>query len=561
MKRNNCFIYFLIGAIVNTGAVAGIRVGNLSRNYAGTAKNTMSMQSQYYNQVAGQDVYVEPDLPIQVADTELANKIRNGDQDTATDIETLNKCATIYPDGEFIWDKPTLGRGAGGPATCVAVVEMRAIGANGTLEYTTVARGKLAAGDSFRCNISDFPQSAYLPDMARVVFPADNKPTREDVVRVLNEEQKNKAGLKIAAAALVGGIGGNMVGKSAPGNDSLFGTNSEKMTTTAEGALLGAALMTASTYSGKVAGDVILHTGVNAAAGAVVGNMAAVGESVLRVEKCNDAGVETTCLWGSITKTSDEVINNAFYDVSGGDIYVCEDDMKKCKLDNTLVLKSIVGNNKTISLSELESQSVKNLSLTLTGGATAYTLRNSDDGEKEIIESGSGSLYAANVAKRAGAPMPAVIVGFRDSTFGTKLADWYTWKSANGKSAQLCLRDSMGNPYNCNGTKQSGDQQANKTDISKYTIDDFSPVRLDADDGGVVDFSNKARLGSTLKGAGVGGALGGFAGYQGAQSDIEERFVQATREYNDSLEKFYCGSGRKFLSFYNDDVIVPEIKK
>ena len=81
------------------------------------------------------------------------------------------------------------------------------------------------------------------------------------------------------------------------------------------------------------------------------------------------------------------------------------------------------------------------------------------------------------------------------------------------------------------------------------------------DDGGVVDFSNKARLGSTLKGAGVGGALGGFAGYQGAQSDIEDRFVQATREYNDSLEKFYCGTGRKFLSFYNDEVIIPQMKK
>ena len=84
---------------------------------------------------------------------------------------------------------------------------------------------------------------------------------------------------------------------------------------------------------------------------------------------------------------------------------------------------------------------------------------------------------------------------------------------------------------------------------------------MDADDGGVVDFSNKARLGSTLKGAGVGGALGGFSGYQGAQSDIEARFVEATREYNDSLEKIYCGTGKKWLGYYNDAVSIPAAKE
>ncbi len=570
MKRNNCWIYLLLGAIVNTGASAGIRVGNLSRNYAGTSKNTMAIQQQYYNTIAEPDVPVETKLPIQVANKDIAAKIRNGDDSAPTDIETLNKCAMIYPDGEFIWDKPTLGRGAGGPATCVAVVEMRAIGANGASEYTTVARGKLAAGDAFNCNISDFPSSSYLPDITRVFFPADNRPTREDVIRVMNEEQKNKAGLKIAAAALVGGVGGNLVGKSAPGNDSLFGTNSEKLTTTAEGALLGAALMTASTYSGKVAGDVILHSGVNAAAGAVVGNMAAAGESVLRVEKCDDNGVEKSCLWGNVIKTSKDTISNAFYDVNSGDIYVCEETQTKCKRDNSLVLKSISGKDgKSIGLSELTGNAIKNTAMVLEGRATSYVCRDSNNNscgsssynEINMHESSGGSIYPANVAKRAGAPSPAVIVGFRDSTFGTKIADWYTWKSANGKSARLCLRDSKGNPYNCDSAKKSDEQNAEKTDITEYTIDDFSPIMLDADDGGVVDFSNKARLGSTLKGAGVGGALGGFAGYQGAQSDIEERFVLATREYNDSLEKFYCGSGRKFLSFYNDEIVIPEVKK
>jgi len=569
MKKSNYGISLLLGIVACADAMAGIRVGNLSRNYAGTSKNTMATQAAYYNTGAAEpDVYIKPELPIQVANDELASQIVNGDANAATDINTLNKCAMIYPDGQFIWDKPTVGRGAGGPATCVAVVEMRAIGANGSSSYTTLARAKLAAGDAFTCNISDFPESSYLPDIANAVFPADNPPTREDVIRVLNEEQKSKAGLKIAAAAVVAGIGGNMVGKSAPGSDSLFGTNSEKLKTTAEGALLGAALMTASTYSGKVAGDVILHTGVNAAAGAVVGNMAASGDSVLRVEKCMDGGVETTCLWGSIEKTSTEKPKgNAFYDIDTREIYICEDDNSKCKPDNSWIVQSVVGREKAIRLSEIEGASVKNNSQVLAGKADAYRLLDSERvvGEKNMSLNEAGSFYQVNVAKRAGAPLAAVIVGFSDSSmFGTKLADYYTWLAAN-KSAKLCLRDSVGNPYNCvSGSKSAAgdkaDANAATQDVSQYTVDNFHPLLLDADDGGVVDFSNKARLGSTLKGAGVGGALGGFSGYQGAQSDIEERFVQATREYNGSLEKFYCGSGNKWLGFYNDDVMIPAMK-
>ena len=570
MKKNSCLIYLLLGAIVNANAFAGIRVGNLSRNYAGTAKNTMAMQQQYYNANIEQDVYIQQDLPVQVANSELANQIRNGNQDALTNIAELNKCAAIYPNGEFIWDRPTIGRGAGGPATCVAVVEMRAIGAQGSSSYTAVARGKLAAGDSFNCNISNFSQSEYLPEIANTIFPADNPPTREDVVRVLNEEQKNKAGLKIAAAALVGGLGGNMVGKSAPGSDSMFGTNSEKVKTTAEGALLGAALMTASTYSGKVAGDVILHTGVNAAAGAVVGNMAASGDTILRVEKCLDGGIETTCLWGSIVKTSDEKLKNgakAFYDSQHETVYICEDGLKKCKADNVWVVKWIKGKNKNIYISELKGITNKRNDIIIGNEADAYNLY-TDNYENEMKPSESGVFYEAEVAKRAGAPLAAVIVGFRDSSaFGTKLAEWEAWKSAN-KNAKICLRDSAGNPYNCvsnnkaGATKETEAANTNTTqeNMSQYTINDFNPLKRDADDGGVIDFSNKARLGSTLKGAGVGGALGGFSGYQGAQSDIEERFVQARREYSDSLEKFYCGSGTKYLGFYNDEILIPAMK-
>ncbi len=559
MKRNKVVFYSLLGAIVAGHAFAGIRVGNLSRNYAGTYKNVVGLEQQYYNSVADTtpDVAVDVSLPVPVANQDLADKIRNG-TDENTNLETLNNCAMIYPDGEFVWDKPTIGRGAGGSATCVAVVEIRAIGANGNAEYRTVARGKLAAGDIVNCNISDFPTATYLPDITQVTFPADNPPTREDVIRVLNEEQKTKAGLKIAAATVVAGIAGNMVGKSEIGSDSLFGTNEEKLKSTAAGAAIGAALMTASTYSGKVAGDVILHTGVNAAAGGIVGNMMATGDAVLRVEKCVDGGVETTCLWGNLQKTDeyDTSNNHVFYSPDKAEIVVCDLQDKECKPDGSLIFKYIQKGTTKITPSEL----VNKQSRVVLDGVQSYVFEE-EGSNKEMKPASNGAYYAAAVAKRAGAPSAAVIVGFKDSAFGIKAKDWYNWRSANGSSARICLRDSRGNPYNCGGEAKAENQEGASADKkTTYDINDFNPIKLEADDGGVVDFSNKARLGSTLKGAGVGGALGGFSGYQGAQSDIEDRFVQATREYNDSLEKFYCGTGRKFLSFYNDEVLIPTMK-
>lgn len=557
MTRNSVIFYSMLGAIVAGHAFAGIRVGNLSRNYAGTYKNVVGLEQQYYNSIAADtpvNTVAEQALPIPVANTELAEQIRRG-EDTNTSVATLNDCANIYPDGEFIWDRPTIGRGAGGAPTCVAVVEMRAIGANGGLEYKTVARGKLAAGDVIKCNISDFPTSAYLPEITQVVFPADNAPTRADVINVLNEEQKNKAGLKIAAAAVVSGIAGNLVGKSEIGSDGLFGTNEEKLKSTAAGAAIGAALMTASTYSGKVAGDVILHTGVNAAAGGIVGNMMASGDAVLRVEKCTYNGVETKCLWGNLQKTDDKNLpTNVYYSPNKGEILVCDDSNKNCQRDGTLVFKSIsTKGGKKITQIELSGKDVD----ALLADAQHYTFDEADT-NREMTRSENGAYFAANVARRAGAPSPAVIVNFIDSAFGIKAKDWYNWRSVH-KEATICLRDSQGNPYKC-GNEATDEKSADADKATAYNIDDFNPIKLDADDGGVVDFSNKARLGSTLKGAGVGGALGGFSGYQGAQSDIEDRFVQATREYNDSLEKFYCGSGRKFLSFYNDELIIPTMK-
>ncbi len=561
MKKNYCILFcsLLAGvAVLSAGDVfGGIRVGNISRNYANSYKNVTALEQQYYDSVAAvQDAPVDVDLPVRVADKNIADKIKSGDKDAGADYNTLNNCAMIYPDGEFVWDVPTMGQGAGGKPTCVAVVEMRVLGANGAYEYTTVARGKLAAGDAVNCNISDFPSSSYLPDAMRVTFPADNAPTHDDVIRVLNEEQKNKAGLKIAAATVAAGVAGNMVGRQEPGKDGLFGTNSEKMKTTLGGALLGAALMTASTYSGKVAGDTILHAGVNAAAGSVVGNMMATGDAVLRVQKCNDGGRETTCLWGNITKTEQlkDPSKNYYYCPKDSNVIVCDTTKtdKPCTIDNSLVVKHIKGNKDGKTYRPEEFNKNGDFARFLADKATEYKYENNDIKPNPGFD--DAYCYDAYVEKRAGAPISAVIVDFQDTgAFGQKLADWTQWKAAHKTGVRMCQRDGYGNP--------TGDCKLVDADKNPYTIEDFNPLTMDADDGGVVDFSNKARLGSTLKGAGVGGALGGFSGYQGAQADIEARFVEATREYNDSLEKIYCGTGKKFLTFYNDVVSLPTVKE
>ena len=88
-------------------------------------------------------------------------------------------------------------------------------------------------------------------------------------------------------------------------------------------------------------------------------------------------------------------------------------------------------------------------------------------------------------------------------------------------------------------------------------MDKFTPMYLSAEDGGVIDLDNKARMKGTLTGAGIGGAAGAFTAYQGAQTEIDARWVAAVREYKDSLQKFYCGTGKRFLSFYNDVTVIP----
>ena len=347
MRANSVLFYSLLATLVPCMASAGIRVGNMSRNNAQGYQQVNDMRYNAAANTASVAAAVNPipaDTPIPVSNAAMSNSIRTGDANAAKNMAKLEQCSMIYPDGEFAWSRPTVGNGAGGASTCTAVVEMRAIGAGLNGSDAILARANLAAGDVVECNISHFPEGAWLPAAGEIEFPADAQPTIDDVIEIMNAEQKQNAGFKIAAGAILGGLGGNMAGAPEPGQDGILGGGKAKTNSTIIGALGGAALMAGNAYTGKVAGDTILSTGVNAAAGAVVGNIVATGDSVLRIEACNVDGRDTQCLWGYLEQ----------YDKLDGDDtpYISAknpSDFKVCKGTETCEYKALNIQNATIA--------------------------------------------------------------------------------------------------------------------------------------------------------------------------------------------------------------------
>lgn len=561
----------MLYALCSASADAAIRVGNASRNYAAGYQQVNVQREQIAAAAAAatapvattQSADTETNLPVRVANRELAQKLSRGETDSRVSIATLDSCAMVYPNGEFAWDSPTVGNGAGGASTCVAVVELRGyqMGLDGS--DVVLARANLAAGDAVKCNISDFPEFSYTADAARVTFPADHEPTRADVVQVLNAEQKQNAGLRIAAGTVIGGLAGNAAGKNEIGSDSILGGGKHKTTGTIIGALSGAALMAGNAYSGKVAGDTILSTGVNAAAGSMIGNIAASGESVLRIEDCkipdvpastkktttasSDANANkkvtepqsknSKCLWGVIRKGTALSGKNAYYNTGDETTLVCESDNTGCKQETLLNIELAAYPNKDIDAAAKEGFEK------ITADSTKRFYLTEKNEMKNGISPDNGAIYAqiSNATVATGTQMPAMIADVNDKAFGYKRSDWAKLKT-DLSGHTILGRTSSGAGYALDG---------------EYSINDFYPMMVDASDGGIIDFGNKARLKGTLIGAGAGGALGAYAGYQGAQSDIENRWVTAVREYKDSLQKIYCATGKRFLGYYNDQIIIP----
>lgn len=544
-RKNSIFYYSLLAALVPSVAGAGIRVGNLSRNNAQGYQQVN--EARYNSELATQAAVaaIPADLPTTVAKSAT---------DDTTVASKAQRCSMIYPEGEFAWAKPTLGAGSGGASTCTAVVELRAIGAGENGNDAILARANLAAGDSFNCNISEFNEVSLLPAAGTVEFPADREPTVDDVVSVLNQEQRQNAGIKIAAGTVLFGLAGNIAGENEPGKDGLLGGGRSKTQGTIIGALGGAALMAGNAYSGKVAGDVILSTGVNAAAGGLVGNIVASGDSVLRIEPCQVAGRDTKCLWGVIEEVS-SIDGTAYVSVNDiNDFRVCSGTTcERADLTSAVVAeyngKKRASDGKKMELSDMQAENWS-LVQSMYCYDTAYGMvqgANCTDGPWIKLDS------AQRVANRTA----AMVVDVQDKSFGWHKDEWSDFKTRY-KGNLVVGRSGKGVATNLDAAAVLGVSADQQQTITLGAVN-FRPVYQDSDDGGIIDLNNKARLKSTLTGAGVGGAMGAFTGYQGAQSDIDERWVSAVREYKDSLQKFYCATGKRFLSYYNDVVMIPSL--
>ena len=549
MKYNRLSFLSVLVALGTMPGVsdAAIRVGNVTRS---NAQGYQQVNEQRYQQMTPDAQMAPVELPINVTNQQLAQQIQSGDANAPVTMSQLDSCKMIYPNGTFEWARPTIGMGAGGAPTCTSVVELRVIGQGLNGGDLVVARANLAAGDSFECNISNFPEMTLMTEAGNVEFPADKQPTLEDVKKIMDEEQKQNAALKIIGGVVLGGLAGNVAGKNEAGKDGILGGGKDKITSTVAGALGGAGLMAASTYSGKVAGDMILSTGVNAAAGAVMGNMAASGDSVMRIERCIVGGNETSCLWGYLEETKNMNSGEEAYVSTTNirDFRICEPGQKCTSADltgGTVDGYSTITNLKTnaaYTLSEIRAEGFAKVS-------TKYCL--DSDGKMQKDEGECPENNTTCFAKITGASIvskrtPAMLVGVEDKGFGYKSSDWNDVKKLYGTN-EIVGRDGRGDATTLS---QSGTEKVN--------IDNFKPMYRDAADGGIIDMSNKARLKGTLTGAGVGGAAGAFTAYQGAQSEIDERWVSAVREYKDSLQKFYCGTGTRFLSFYNDITVIPK---
>lgn len=560
----------LVLAVSPDVADAAVKIGNLSRANKAQAYQQVN-ETRYQAELANQQA-----AQAQAVSQDLAQQVQTGTVNSDVSSEQLNKCSMIYPTGEFMWSKPMAGRGAGGANTCVAVVELRASQAGPNGEDLVVARTNLAAGDSMNCNISDFPEHSWLPEAARVEFPSDTEPTREDVIAVMNEEQKQHAGLKILAGGLVAAVAGNAMGENDVGKDGIFGTSKSKLKSTAIGALGGAGLMAASSFGGKVGGDMIMSAGVNAAAGALVGNMSGKGDSVLRIEKCTVDGQETTCAYALLSKVgeaikADRVSGSVYVNQENSGLFlVCTGEENtadfKCVPENGLLKPELedyeCGDGKKCSFEEAAEEKFTHIE-------SKYKFCYSkDDVEKVDPENGGGCGDAKASGVRYPGPWielksanrrehgkPVMLVGVEDKAFGWKIKDFKdALKSGVYDGNKIVGRNANGAVVELDGGYENYDTYG---DVKKDNQVNFQLVSLDAEDGSLIDINNKARMKSTLVGAGAGAGLGAFTAYQGAQSEIEERLYTAQREYKDSLNMFYCITGNRLLSMYNEVFAIP----
>ena len=554
-------------------ADAAIKVNNSNRNnYAGGYNQVMSFSEQ--QALANSYLPTTQNLPVAVEDENLADAILNNSSETT--MNDLEKCSQTIPGGNFKWGVPESGRLRNSSPRCLVVVDLREANSQKILATTT-----LAVGDTMNCNIDSFPRSGTIPAVLRgeIELPADNPPTEQDVINIMNEEQKQNAGLKIAAGAIISGVAGNLLSPKAAGDTKTLGLGKTRLINTAIGAASGAGIMAASTYSGKVAGDTIKSVAVNAASGMVVGNMMAGangGDSTVATVKCSvgDSNFkeEKDCVIGTVMKRGAEITssNDSFYIVTkSGSIREC----KKCGATNCNNENNVICTTSPIKLLDIyltgdTSQGGQDMSFDNLFKPKDGTTKNTemaemihyqkvDGGKENEFEikhqevPSDDTFYKITSAVRGDKKTPAYAV-FENGVVPKKMFGYKSWddlKEAVGNAEIKYYKrntdGSVGSEYQVTGENQTFEDM--------YS---FSASSRDADDGELVDLSNKSRLKGTLVGSATGGALGGISGFEGAKTEIQDRYLSARQEYEDSLTNFMCSTGSKFLRRYNDTVLV-----
>ena len=538
------------------------------QSYAGAYNQVATMQQQQAY-IESQDIPVvqtasaTTDLPIEVEDKKIKEKILNNDPNAPT-ADELERCAMTDIRGVFKWGIPQSGIHRSLKPQCVAVVDLITEDENG--KKVVLATTTVAAGDAIRCNIDEFPEDGYSNELANIELPADNPPTMKDVEKVMDKEQKQNAGFKIAAAAIVGGLAGNILGPKKAGDEKLLGTDNKQLGTTALGAGVAAGLMAASSYSGKVAGDTIKSTAINATAGMMAGNMAAGmmgSNSVLATMRCtvdegNGKTSEKDCVAGryqilagalSDSKTINEksVTVEYYTNMNQAEVYECQlsgDAISKCDRFNTPIVNVILeGSNNTFLQNITDWNNLKQYAQCYADNVIKGCDGVQSDQRFYKIKSASTTTGTSQAGY-------AVFDNLPNKMFGYKVSDFEKLKT-NPKIEYYKRNTSSGLAYEKVTTE--GTNSIKKDNIV------FTPSARSAQDGSIIDLSNEARAKSTMIGAAAGGALGGFTGYQGAQSEITERYLSALYEYEGSLSNFVCVTGARFLYEYNGLAVVPQM--
>ena len=545
--------YAILSSIIGTSS-ASIADSRVKSTYASAYNQVMTVQQQNALEQDIQSVQTASateTLPIEVEDAKLAENIKNNTASSVT-INDLEQCSMIDIRGVFKWGVPQSGMRQTTQPQCMAVVDLVDAETKKVLATTTVA-----AGDAIKCNIDEFPETGYQPALAEVVLPADNPPTEKDVEKALNKEQKQNAGFKIAAAAIIGGLAGNALSPKGSDDSKLLGTSKKQMLGSAIGALSAGGIMAASSYSGKVAGETIKSGAVNATAGMLVANMGAGlsdSNSVLATTKCIVDKKERDCVIGHFYKKN----TNSGFDIgrynyyttdAGNSTYQCNKQGKDCKPFHAnlqgIHLKSESTTTPSVALSSIKPADFTDKFVGVFIRDGEATDKTSNDNNERVYYQ-IDSAWVSEPTKMA----YAVVDGMSSKAFGYKVSDFDKFV-ANDKVTGYYVR--------YNNTTTVGDQLDVK-DGKKMSNEDYSftPDARSSEDGSIIDLSNEARAKATMAGAGAGAALGGFVGYQGAQGEISERLMTALNEYSASLSNFYCTTGGRFLALYNGFAEIPQ---